>query len=285
ADVFGLGAILCEILTGEPPYVGQSSEEVQRQAVNGDLAGAHARLGGCGADPALIVLTKWCLSPEASDRPRDAQGVADGLSEYLNGVQERLQATERERAVALVRAGEERKRRKAQLALAAALIGLLVGGGAFAWWRNEQAQAGRERDARNAEAVAALLGQTEEALRADDAAKAAVALEAAKKRSAESGAEQQAERLRRLEADLTLVRDLDAVDQFRWTTSENKLPDRVAVASRTQEALARFGADPNAASVDDAAVRVSASVVPERIVSALGRLLRHQKTAGVRALL
>ncbi len=188
ADVFGLGAILCEILTGKPPYVGRSSEEVRRKAANGDLADAHARLDGCGADPELIVLTKWCLSPEAIDRPRDAQAVADGLSEYLNGVQERLQATERERAVALVRASEEGKRRKVQLALAAALVGLLVGGGAFAFWRNEQAQVGRERDARNAEAVKALLSQCEEALRVNDAAKAVVALEAAEKRFAEGGA-------------------------------------------------------------------------------------------------
>src|SRR5205085_10241971 len=140
---------------------------------------------------------------------------------YLNGVQERLQAAEREREVALVRASEEGKRRKVQLALAAALFGLIVGGGAFGVWRNQQAQAGRERDGRNAEAVAALLGQCEEALRANEAAKAAVALEAAKKRAAEGGAEGQAERLRRLDADLALLRDLDAVDQFRWTMVEN----------------------------------------------------------------
>src|SRR5262249_24574485 len=37
-DVFGLGAILCEILTGRPPYVGRSSEEVRRKSANGDLA-------------------------------------------------------------------------------------------------------------------------------------------------------------------------------------------------------------------------------------------------------
>jgi tetratricopeptide (TPR) repeat protein len=143
----------------------------------------------------------------------------------------------------------------------------------------------RQRDARNAEAVAALLNQCEEALRAGDAAKAAVALEAARKRFAEGGAEEQAQRLGRLEADLTLSRDLDTVDQFRWTTDENKLPDATAVATRTRDALRRFGADPESVSVDDAGARVSASVVRERIVSALDWLLRHMKTTGVRALL
>ena len=38
-------------------------------------------------------------------------------------------------------------------------------------------------------------------------------------------------------------------------------------------------------SVDDAAARVSASVVRERIVSALDRLMRQMKTTGIRALL
>jgi hypothetical protein len=37
-----------------------------------------------------------------------------------------------------------------QLTLAAAVVALLLGSGVFGWWRNEQAQAGRERDARNA---------------------------------------------------------------------------------------------------------------------------------------
>ncbi len=193
--------------------------------------------------------------------------------------------TEVERAVAEVRADEARKRRQVQLALAAAVLALLLGTGAFAFWRNQQAQAGRERDARNAEAVADLLGQAEEALKAGDAAKAAVALEAAKKRSTEGGAEQEAERLGRLSADLDLLRDLDAVDQFRWAWSENKCPDEVVVATRTREALARYGADPEAMSVDEAAARVSASVVRERIVSALDRLLRQQRTAAGRALL
>ena len=286
ADVFGLGAILCEILTGKPPYVGRSGEEVRRKACNGDLADALVRLDGCGADPELIALAKMCLSPEAIDRPKDAQSVAEGLVAYLNGVQERLQAAQRERAVALAREAEQRKRRKVQLALAAALVALILGGGTFAFWRNAQAQAGRERDARNAEAVAALLGQTEDALKAGDTAKAALALEAWRVETVGSraGAEKEAQRLGRLDADLALLRDLDAVDQFRWTWSENKFPEAPAVARRTREALARFGADPEAAPADEAAARVLASVVRERIVSALDRLLRQQQ-GGVHALL
>jgi serine/threonine protein kinase/Flp pilus assembly protein TadD len=285
ADVFGLGALLCEVLTGKPPYVGRSSEEVRRKAANGDLADATARLDACGADTELVALTKKCLAAEAIDRPSDARAVADGLSAYLNGVQERLQAAQRERAVALAREAEQRKRRKVQLALAAALVALLLGGGAFAWWRNEQAQAGREREARNAEAVAALLGQAEEALKASDAAKAAVALDAAKKRSAEGGADKEAQRLGRLVADLALLRDLDAVDQFGWTPIDHNYPDPAAVATRTREALRRFGADPEASPEDEAAERVLASAVRARIVSALDRLLGQEKTAGVRALL
>jgi tetratricopeptide (TPR) repeat protein len=321
ADVFGLGAILCEILTGKPPYVGRSSEEVRRKACNGDLADATARLDAAGTDGELIALTKQCLAPEASDRPKDAQAVADGLSAYLNGVQERLQAAERERAVAVMREAEQRKKRKVQLALAAAVALLLLGSGAFGWWQSEQAverrlaneraaaavarlegarqaeRAQREledarrsaddaaRRGRNAEAVAALLGQAEDALRAGDAAKARVALEAAKKRSADSGAEGQAERLERREADLALVQDLDVVDQFRWTVVENRFPDATEVAARTREALRRFGADAEAVSVGEAAARVSGSAAGERIVAALDRLLGQEKTAGVRALL
>src|SRR5205807_9731969 len=79
ADVFGLGALLCEILTGKPPYVGRSYEEVRRKAANGDLADATARLDACGADAELLALTHACLAPEASDRPKDARAVADAL--------------------------------------------------------------------------------------------------------------------------------------------------------------------------------------------------------------
>jgi serine/threonine-protein kinase len=153
ADVFGLGAILCEILTGKPPYVGRSSEELRRQACNGDLADATARLGACGADAELIVLTRNCLAAEAFDRPKDAQAVADGLSAYLTGVQERLHQAELAEVEARARAGEEARRRRLTLALAGTvLLALTLGGSAWLWVKSDRdtRQAQRTRDVNDA---------------------------------------------------------------------------------------------------------------------------------------
>jgi serine/threonine-protein kinase len=134
ADVFGLGAILCEVLTGQPPYVGRSSEEVRRKAANGDLADALTRLTGCGAEEELLELTRSCLAPEAIDRPRDAQAVADRLTAYLDGVQARLHRAELAEAEARARAREEVKRRRLTLALAAVvLLALTLAGAGWLW--------------------------------------------------------------------------------------------------------------------------------------------------------
>ena len=135
ADVFSLGGILCKILTGRPPFNGKSALEVIQRARVADLAEANARLGGCGADAELVALCRRCLSPNPADRHANGQAVADALTAYLNGVQDRLYAVERERAVAGAKAIEERRRRKIQIiavglvlfALIAGIIGTTIG--------------------------------------------------------------------------------------------------------------------------------------------------------------
>jgi tetratricopeptide (TPR) repeat protein len=110
-DVFGLGAILCEILTGDPPYVGRSIGEVQRKAARAELDDAMARLDACGAEPELSGLARLCLAAEPRHRPREAGEVALAMGTYLNGVQQRLRQAELARVKATSRAEEEAKRR------------------------------------------------------------------------------------------------------------------------------------------------------------------------------
>ena len=130
ADVFGLGAILCEILTGEPAFVGRNPGETIRKAGRGELAEAFGRLGGCGALDELVALAKDCLAPEREDRPRQAGQVCERITAYLAGVQERLRKADLARAEAQAHAEEERKRRKLALALAATVMALVTVGGA-----------------------------------------------------------------------------------------------------------------------------------------------------------
>ncbi len=134
ADVFALGSILCEILTGSPFFTGCSSGEIVRKAAKGDPAEALTRLDGCGAEAELIALAKDCLAVEQEDRPHDANIVSDRITGYLAGVQERLHAAERDRAVAVARAVEERKRRRLAVGLAGSVLVLFAAVGCgWAW--------------------------------------------------------------------------------------------------------------------------------------------------------
>ncbi|MEM6468386.1 MAG: protein kinase [Planctomycetota bacterium] len=138
-DVFALGAILCEILTGEPPYVADDNEALLRQAKRADLADCYARLAVCGADEPLVELAKRCLHTEPIDRPTNAAELADALTKHQESVETRLRDAEVQRAAEASRAVEERKRRKLTVALAASVVVILSFAGGYWLWQENHA--------------------------------------------------------------------------------------------------------------------------------------------------
>lgn len=147
-DVFALGSILCELLTGDPAFTGRSSGEIQRKASRGDLKESIDRLDACSADVELIALAKDCVAPELEDRPRHTGAVAERITAHRTGVEERLRladiayAEEKARAEeANKRARVERDRLRLTVALAASILALLILGGSGAAWVLQQQQA------------------------------------------------------------------------------------------------------------------------------------------------
>jgi tetratricopeptide (TPR) repeat protein len=215
-DVFALGGILCAILTGRPPYQGDSTPEVWRKAQRGDLAEAFARLDDCGADPVLVALAQKCLSPEVGGRPWDAGVVAKCVTAYLASAQERLRAAELERAAAQARAVEERKRRRLAVRLGAAVLALLAAlaaGGLYLQQQRARAEAERAvRAERARNAAESALGQVEGLLaRARWVEAEALLLQAEDRLDEAVGVEDVGRRLDRAKADLGLARALDGV--------------------------------------------------------------------------
>jgi tetratricopeptide (TPR) repeat protein len=163
SDVFGLGAVLCKILTGQAPHTG-SRENIREAARRGDMAGALANLDACGADAALVKLAKACLAVEREERPAEAGEVARAVTGYLAGVQEQLRRVGLQRAAAQARASAERKHRHVTVVLAAAVLLLVAAGGVTAWWWQ------REHDAQQADAdLRAAIARRDAAAAVDEA--------------------------------------------------------------------------------------------------------------------
>jgi serine/threonine-protein kinase len=248
-DVFALGAILTEILTGKPPYVGDP-KDLLVMASQARLEDAYRRLDDCGADPALRNLARRCLAPMRADRPADASEVAAEIGRHLSEAEERAHRAEveavRERG-RLRRAREQadasrRAKRLTFAAAAAVLLAVLAGGGAL-FFRDARVRA-RAAEARPAveraveeaarlsgegrwsEAVAAARRAVSLSAEADEPTRErahdAVARAEAGLRAAEAAARQRAgeaallarlEEIRMRRAELPLVRQFEQTDE------------------------------------------------------------------------
>ncbi len=120
-DVYGLGAILYELLTGAPPFLGATPQATLESVVLGELVPARERVRGVPAD--LDAICSRCLAKDPARRYASARALADDLAAFLEGRTVSVRPLG-----ALQRLARWAQRQPRQAALAGMLVASLLGG-------------------------------------------------------------------------------------------------------------------------------------------------------------
>jgi serine/threonine-protein kinase len=265
ADVYALGAILYELLTGRPPFRAETPLDTVLQVLSEEPVPPRRLNAKVPRDLETICLK--CLQKAAPRRYGSALELAEDLGRFLHD--EPIRARPVGRVEHLVKWA---RRRPAVAALwGLSLTVALVGGGVWLWLAQERAEQQAEAARQEAvlrQGVAAALDKAADLQQRARWDEADAVLEQAQERLGKSGPADLRERVGQVRADLRLVRRLDAARLLAATIVGNRLDSTGAereYAAAFREGRLELPGD----EVGVVAARLRASAVKAQLVAAL----------------
>jgi serine/threonine-protein kinase len=265
ADVYALGAILYELVTGRPPFRAETAAETVVQVIHQDPV-PPARLNAKVPRDLETVCLK-CLHKEPRRRYGSAGALAEDLGRFLDGRPILARPTSRlERGWRWCR----RNPRESALAGLALLVLLLIAGGA--WWADRQRtkrQAEQLRqEERTRQGVRGALEQARGLRRQARWPEAKEALAQAALLIGEDGPEELHRQLESARRDLQVAQTLDDVAQEKALITDGQVaPTRAA--RDYERAFRNYGLAVRDEGVSEVAERIRGSDLQQELLNAL----------------
>lgn len=275
-DVFGLGAILCHILTGKPVYTSDHAQPIEVQAETAALVPAFSRLDRCGAPPALIALAKNCLAHEPQSRPRSGTVVADSIKRFQADQHARIRRVELERETAVATAALERRRRRLTSLVAFLTAGFVLVLFVGNWWRQSLIAVRQAELKKMADGARTVVERVETALRDGNWNGAATSLAQFQPVVGEAVSTALADRAERSRRDLALALRLEEIEELRFVAFDTDGHPAV-VFGKFVDAFHEAGYDLKSSDVGSLAARIKASTINMALVAALDRSVAEFK--------
>jgi serine/threonine protein kinase/WD40 repeat protein len=134
-DIWGLGAVLYELTTGRPPYLGKTPQETLKLVVEGKLVcpGTYVK----DLPPDLKAIIRKAIAYDVADRYATARDLADDLARFENGYMVKARPLNTLQRSARWARREPKVVVSTLLALLALLVGLVA---ATVQWRRAETQ-------------------------------------------------------------------------------------------------------------------------------------------------
>jgi serine/threonine-protein kinase len=263
-DVYALGAILYELLTGRPPFRAETAAETLRLAMDQEPAPPSRLNARVPRDLETICLK--CLHKAAALRYAGARDLAEDLDRFLAG--QPIQA----RPVGVAdRAAKWARRRPAVAALLAALVVMTVATAGTGLWLRQQglerwaAQAKRQGQARDGITMA--LRRVDDLRREERWQEAQLILTGAATHLVEAGSPALEKQLESAQSDLRIAAGLEHLRESRPLDTEGSIDFR-KLATDFREAFDRFGLR-TGDDVEAVIAHIQGSAIREQLLAAI----------------